>query len=98
VTKYEYTGTVKASSGETRMAQTERYQRISQYLLVVGIFQSEGFQAIESDRGVVVWMETVIVPMDVAIQVLKSREIEYLFNFRNFRQPGWNGILITSKY
>lgn len=80
------------------MAQTERYQRISQYLLIVGIFQREGFQAIESDQGVFVWLDTVIVPMDVAIQVLRNREIDYVFDFRNVRQPGLNGVLITSKY
>jgi hypothetical protein len=93
-----YNKYVEASPGESRMAQTERYQRISQYLLVVGIYQREGFHAIESDQGVFVWMETLTVPMDVAIQVLRNREIEYAFSFRNVRQPNLNGVLVTSKY
>jgi hypothetical protein len=80
------------------MAQSERYQRINQYLLVVAIFNQEGVKAIEHDRGVLVYFDTLIVETTEVINVLRRREIEFLFTYTEIRQPGLNGVLITSKY
>lgn len=80
------------------MAQSERYQRLTQYLLVVAIFNQEGVKAIESDRGVFVYFDTLIVPTQDVIEVLRRQEIEFLFTYTEIRQPELNGVLITSKY
>ena len=76
------------------MAQSKAQQRIDQYLLICGVFQVEGFKAIDSIHGVLVYMDTLIVPLDVVIHVLWKHEVEFLFDYEQ-RQ---DGVLITSKY
>ena len=76
------------------MPQSKAQQRIDQYLLICGIFQVEGFKAIESAYGVLVYMDTLIVPLDVVIHVLAKHEIEFLFTY----EQRADGVLIVSKY
>jgi hypothetical protein len=94
VTRFVYNGIVQTSSGAILMPQSKAQQRIDQYLLICGIFQVEGFKAIESAYGVLVYMDTLIVPLDVVIHVLAKHEIEFLFDY----QQRTDGVLVTSKY
>jgi hypothetical protein len=76
------------------MAQSKAQQQIDQYLLICGIFQLEGFRAIESIHGVLIYMDTLVVPLDVVVHVLAKHEVEFLFDY----EQRTDGVLITSKY